>query len=246
MRKTPISKRLKHIAQLIKPGVSVADIGTDHGYLPSYLLEHNECHKVILSDVNKGPLENAKTTFLEYHPNFTDHKAFRLGSGIQTIQNGEVDCVVIAGMGGGLIQLILADDAEKAKSFDTLILQPQTEQDRLRSYIMNTLNLNISYEAFVEDAGKQYEILVINQTVSETFDVFTVTNDLEFGYKVLASEIPNYRLFLQNKQNKYDFVLERLPNEAVYEEKREQLLIKLKTIHAIMEAINVYEHRENR
>lgn len=249
MKRTPISKRLKHIAQLVKPGVSIADIGTDHGYLPSYLLEHGQCTKVILSDVNKGPLENAKMTFMEYHPTYFDKTAFRLGSGIQTLEKGEVDCVVIAGMGGGLIQMILEDDVEKSLSFNTLILQPQTEQDRLREYILHTLKLNIAYEAFVEDAGKQYEMMVVTHeqvTTEETFDVFDITSDLEFGYRVLASELLNYKPFLQNKYNKYAFVLERLPDEAIHAEKREKLLHKIKTIHTLMEAIDVYEHRKNR
>ena len=103
-----LSDRLQKIADFIEPGESVADIGTDHGFLPIALWEQGKSPHVILSDINSGPLEKARFNINKHFP----EKQFdiRIGNGIQTIRPAEVDNIVIAGMGGLLIAEILGDE----------------------------------------------------------------------------------------------------------------------------------------
>ena len=96
-----LTDRLLKIANLVTKGKKIADIGTDHGYIPVYLLNKGYIDFAILADVNKGPLENAKSEVI--HNNLTDKVDLRLGSGIEVLNENEVDEVIIAGMGGILI-----------------------------------------------------------------------------------------------------------------------------------------------
>lgn len=130
-----LSNRLKAIADLIYPGEKVADIGTDHGFLPMSLWETGKSPKVILSDVNLGPLKKAEANIAKYFPGQSFD--LRIGNGLQTLEPGEVDTVVIAGMGGLLISDILAEDINKTKSFKKYILQPRNAQKDLRAWLIN-------------------------------------------------------------------------------------------------------------
>lgn len=241
MKKTPISRRLSRIAELIPGGSSMADIGTDHGYLPSFLIAEGICRSVIMSDINKGPLESAKTNFSVFHPSFHESNCFRLGSGLDKIEISEVEVIVVAGMGGGLIRDILEKDVKKSKSFKTLILQPQTEQEQFRDFIINEFQMHIVCEAFIEESGKFYEIIQVEKEPSSRFDVFKVDSlvkDFEFGLRVLKSDLHEYKKFLWNKQNKYNYILERLPVHEEHDEKKEFCKSKLKSIEVILEALN--------
>jgi len=108
-----LTSRLETIASLVTKGSKVADIGTDHGYIPVHLLKNNIVPFAILADINKGPLDNGKR-FVKWN-NLLDKVDFRLGSGIDVLHQGEVDEVIIAGMGGILISDILENKKEVAK-----------------------------------------------------------------------------------------------------------------------------------
>lgn len=241
MKKTPISRRLMRIANLLPMGCTMADIGTDHGYLPSFLIAEGISTSVIMSDINKGPLESAKSTFSTFHPSFQKKDSFRLGSGLEKILTGEVDVVVVAGMGGGLIRDILEKDIDKSKSFKTLILQPQTEQEQFRTFIVKEFKQHIVCEAFIEEAGKFYEILLVESEPTTRFDVFNVESfvtDFEFGTRILMSDLNEYKKFLCNKQNKYNYILDRLPANEAHNEKKAFCNSKLKSIEIILEALH--------
>lgn len=152
-----LSDRLQKIADFIEPGESVADIGTDHGFLPAALWESGKSPRVILSDVNAGPLEKAKANLERYFPD----KEFdlRIGSGLRTLESAEVDTVVIAGMGGLLISDILGDDLEKSKTYRKLILQPRNAQDKLRAWLLEN-GFVIREEALVRERKYLCEIIV--------------------------------------------------------------------------------------
>ena len=113
-----LTNRLLKIASLVSENKRVADIGTDHGYIPVYLLNKGIIDFAILADVNKGPLENARS---EVKINKLEDKVdLRLGSGIEVLKKGEVDEVIIAGMGGILISELLEANKEVAHSLDKL------------------------------------------------------------------------------------------------------------------------------
>ena len=110
-----LSDRLGKIAEMVIPGKAMADVGTDHGYIPISLLEQNKVPFAILCDINAGPLEIAKRN-IEGASIPEDAYCLRLGSGLEPLTNCEVTTVVIAGMGGELILRIISENTDVAKS----------------------------------------------------------------------------------------------------------------------------------
>lgn len=135
-----LSDRLQMIADLIEEGQTVADVGTDHGFLPIFLWESKKSPKVILADISKGSLQKAiDNVHMQNYNEETIKESFdfRLGNGIQILENGEVDAIVIAGMGGILMTEILGENLEKTKSMKKIILQPRNGQGKLRWWLIN-------------------------------------------------------------------------------------------------------------
>ena len=102
-----LSKRLQAVADLVTEGASVADIGTDHGYIPIYLIEHHIAEKVIALDINRGPLERARMHIVGH--GLKEKIETRLSDGLEKVLPGEVDTMIAAGMGGGLVIKILME-----------------------------------------------------------------------------------------------------------------------------------------
>ena len=129
-----ISKRLYKITEKVAQGETVADIGTDHGYVPMLLIRSGISSYAIMSDISEGSLSKAKETFRMCGID-ADDNCFRLGDGLSTIAHGEVDAVIIAGLGGFTIINILSSDPDKSHSFHKLILQPRKHSGHLRYYL---------------------------------------------------------------------------------------------------------------
>ena len=129
-----LSDRLQVLADQIGNKETMADIGTDHGFLPVYLWERGISPKVIFTDVSAGSLEKSRVNAKMLYPE--EPFDFRLGNGLEVLSAGEVDDVVIAGMGGILMTRILGKDLEKTKSFSKLILQPRSGQGVLRHWLL--------------------------------------------------------------------------------------------------------------
>lgn len=129
-----ISKRLYKITEKVRKGETVADIGTDHGYVPMLLTRDGTSPHVIMSDISSGSLAKAIETFRMTGLR-TDMNDFRVGDGLETIAAGEVDVLIIAGLGGFTIIDILAADPEKSHSFSKLILQPRKHSGNLRYFL---------------------------------------------------------------------------------------------------------------
>lgn len=131
-----LSERLKKMAQRIDKGETMADIGTDHGFLPLYLLESGISPKVIMTDISEKSLEKAVDNAASCLKGRDGRAEFRTGDGLSVLGMGEVDAVVIAGMGGKLIRDIMADDITLTASFDKFILQPRIGQGILRKWLI--------------------------------------------------------------------------------------------------------------
>ena len=162
--KLKLTNRLLKIASLVSENKRLADIGTDHGYIPVYLLNEGKINFAILADINKGPLENARS---EVKRNKLEDKVdLRLGSGIEVLKKGEVDEVIIAGMGGILIGELLEANKEVAYSVDKLILQPMQAQEELRQYLLNN-----GYEIFIKDENTDngYCLCLVENSGERTF-----------------------------------------------------------------------------
>ncbi|MGL5244669.1 MAG: class I SAM-dependent methyltransferase, partial [Sarcina sp.] len=128
-----LSLRLKTIASYVDNCECIADIGTDHGYIPIYLVKKGVCNKAIASDINKGPIEKAKLNVA--FEGLSDKVKCLLGGGLKPLKKGEVNGVILAGMGGNLTRDILVDDIEKVKLYEFLILQPAQNPEVLREYL---------------------------------------------------------------------------------------------------------------
>lgn len=153
-----LSDRLELIANLIEKNETMADIGTDHGFLPVALWERGICRKIILSDVNTGPLNKAMENIEGSNPGAVFD--LRLGNGLSTLAPGEVTTVVIAGMGGVLMIDILGEDLAKSKSFEKIILQPRNGQSKLRYWLLVN-GFEISKEELVKEGKVICEIMVV-------------------------------------------------------------------------------------
>ena len=154
-----LSKRIHALADNVKAGDSIADIGTDHGYVPMLLLKNGISPRVIMSDISEGSLAKAKETFAACKLNdLVSESDFRIGDGLSTIEAGEVDEVIIAGLGGHTIKNILAEDEQKSKSFTRLILQPRKHSGTLRYYLY-THGWDIESENLAEEGKFACEII---------------------------------------------------------------------------------------
>ena len=129
-----LSKRIYAIAEQVNKGETAADIGTDHGYVPMLLMKNGISPAVIMSDISSGSLSKAVQTFEMCGITVPD-TSFRVGDGLQTIEPGEADAVIIGGLGGFTIIEILESDREKSRSFSKLILQPRKHSGNLRYYL---------------------------------------------------------------------------------------------------------------
>ena len=153
-----ISMRLKKIASMVDKCESMVDVGTDHAYVPIYLLKNNICNTVVASDINKGPVEKARLNLAM--EGFNKVSSCRLGGGLSTVKPKEVNCAVIAGMGGNLIRDIIEADMKVFKSLDYAIVQPVQNPEVFREYIYSK-GFSILDEALVYEENKFYEILKI-------------------------------------------------------------------------------------
>lgn len=169
-----LTERLKAIADNIENGERVADIGTDHGYLPLYLKEKNIVERPIMADVSKGSLMKAEENCNRLFPNETFD--LRLGDGLEVLDCGEVDTVVMAGIGGLLTIELLDWDISKVYSFKKLILQPRNNMGALRRYLFELGIIVEKIEVIPED--KRYcEIIVC--TIPEEFTGRRDTSNIE-------------------------------------------------------------------
>ena len=133
MEELNLSDRLRLIAGLIKKGSKVADIGTDHGYLPIFLVKSGITDRVIAMDVRKGPLKKAEDNTRAFC--VSDQIELRLSDGLAALEKGEADTVTISGMGGRLIQSILTNGMEKLDKSTRLIVSPQSELREFRIFL---------------------------------------------------------------------------------------------------------------
>ena len=158
--KLPISKRLLCCASMVQPGSRVADIGTDHGYLGIYLLQSGAARHVIACDLRKDPLENARRNAKLF--GVDGEMELRLSDGLEKILPDEVDTVVMAGMGGDLIQKILSQCPWRKREGLQFILQPQSAGNVLRRWLCED-GFEIRREEPVQDGHFLYTVMDIRQ-----------------------------------------------------------------------------------
>ena len=216
-----LSKRLKAIADMVEEKTS-ADIGTDHGYLPIYLVKEKGLEKVIACDVNKGPLKKADENISAY--NVGDRIETRLGNGLEKVKPGEAECITISGMGGMLIISILKDGIETVKSAKHLILQPQHDIPKVREYIMS-IGFMIDKEDMLIDEGKYYTIISAVKGEDTPYN----DEELMFGRKLIETKNIYLKKYLEYRMKKLEMIAAKIKDggsenndrlKDIYEEHR--------------------------
>ena len=151
-----LNKRLAAVAALVRPGSRVADIGTDHAYLPVELVKTGVCESALACDLRKGPLENARAHIAK--AGLADRIECRLGDGLSPVKAGEADELVLAGMGGETIAAILAACPFLCDPTLRIIAQPMSHPEDLRRFLFDNGFAILTEQAVAED-NKLYLVL---------------------------------------------------------------------------------------
>ncbi len=159
-----LDARLRTVAGLIGNYRRVADIGSDHAYLPVWLILQDKADFAVAGEIQPGPLEAASRTVGEAA--LGDSVAVRLGDGLAVLQPGEVETVVIAGVGGKVIRGILARSPEIVQRLSRIVCQPMTGAAGLRRWLQEN-GWMIVAEELVCDEGRLYEVLAAEPGLSE-------------------------------------------------------------------------------
>ena len=155
-RKLELTARLQVLADWVPQGAALADVGTDHAYLPVWLTLEGRLRTAIACDLRSGPLSRGRRTAEQY--GVASQIDFRLCNGLAGINPQEADTVVIAGMGGENIAAILATAPWTADGQHTLLLQPQSRAEELRAFLC-TNGYAIRRERLVMDRGTMYPVM---------------------------------------------------------------------------------------
>jgi len=202
-----LSKRLQAVADLVSDGMIVADVGTDHGYIPIYLVETGKCAKAFAMDVNKGPLLRAKEHIAEH--GLSEQIETRLSDGVKHLQVGECDAVVIAGMGGALTVKILDEGKEIFKHLTEFVLQPQSELAKVREYL-HVQGYCVVLEDMVQEEGKFYPMMKVTNAESVTYNAI----EFRYGKLLLAEKHPVLQTFLEQEKKTKKNILYNLQKEC--------------------------------
>ena len=180
-----ISNRLTAAASMVSRGSILADVGTDHGYVPIYLVEKGIIPGAIAMDINRGPLERAKEHIGQY--GMEAYIQTRLSDGVEALAVGEADSVLIAGMGGGLVMHILTEGAEVCRNVKELILQPQSELERVRRFLWENGYVTDA-EEMVEEEGKYYPMMRVHYEPTAENGSGGEMREVDFAYGKLLLE----------------------------------------------------------
>jgi len=204
-----LSKRLNWIIEKLNNVNIIMDVGTDHGYIPIYLVKNNIASKVIASDINKDPLKKAKIN--ASLDGVLDKIDLRLGGGLSPLNNKEANAVIIAGMGGNLIRDILENDLDKVKNLDYLILQPAQNPEVLRKYLYNN-NYEILEEDICLDENKYYEIFKIKYKKGDYISLDDIF--YEISPNMLSKKLPLLKSYIESKIQKNKKVMEFIVDDT--------------------------------
>ncbi|EHO51817.1 hypothetical protein HMPREF9099_01746 [Lachnospiraceae bacterium oral taxon 082 str. F0431] len=215
-----LSKRLQTIADFVKKGAVVADIGTDHAHIPIYLIKNNIISRAYACDINAGPLEKAKENINYYG---VKNIELRLSNGLEKLKTDEADTFIIAGMGGELIIDILDRGQGFFDKKNTFILSPHTKIEEVRNYLLRK-GLKILKEDMCIDEGKFYtvmEAVYMGKTFSYT------KGELLFGKYLIDNKNPVLFEYLKKEKQKY---LNIISADGINDTRRRELKDRLDII----------------
>lgn len=194
-----LSKRLQAVADLVQGTDCLADVGTDHGWIPIYLVKQGQCQRAIAMDVRPGPLMRAKEHIMQHR---LEHLIdVRLSDGVSALAKGEARSLVIAGMGGNLTIHILEQGKEIVSSMQECILQPQSEIQKVRSFL-RWQGWRIVDENMILEGGKFYPMMRVKTRLEKPQEVST--EQAQDFYAAQSQINVNYSQELQREQTQQE------------------------------------------
>lgn len=220
-----ISKKLELVASFVPQGAILLDVGSDHAYLPIELVERGKIESAIAGEVVEGPYQSAVKN-VEAH-GLEEKIQVRLANGLAAFEEEDrVSVITIAGMGGRLIARILEEGLGKLANVERLILQPNNREDDLRIWLQDH-GFQIVAESILEEAGKFYEILVV-----EAGQMKLSASDVRFGPFLSKEVSPVFVQKWQKEAEKLEFALGQIPEKNL--EERQVLVDKIQAIKEVL------------
>ena len=224
---TRLSKRLGAVASYVQKGSRLADVGSDHAYLPLFLVENGIIDYAVAGEVVQGPYQSALTNVAQAGKD--ELIQVRLANGLAAIESSDqIDTITIAGMGGRLIADILEADRDKLEKVKRLILQPNNREDELRIWLQEQ-GFQIVAEEMVTENQKFYEILVVEPGTMELTPL-----EQRFGPFLLQEKSSVFLAKWQSELEKLTRSLEKIPAQH-----QEDIRLLQDKISAIKEVLDV-------
>lgn len=217
-----LSQRLQAIADMVPQGSSVADVGTDHGFLPCYLAQNRQAEKVIACDINAQPLALAQKNVTDY--NVADIVSTRLGNGLSVIEPGEADVVTIAGMGGTLMLEILDAASDVVDRLQRIILQPNVGMEAVRIWAEKN-RWHIVQEELIRE-NDRFSVIIAMEPGRSLNSMTPV--ELFLGPELLANQHPLLGLYISEEWDKTQKVLAQLAQSDSEESRHKEKMLQRK------------------
>ncbi|OIN68420.1 hypothetical protein BLD48_00680 [Exiguobacterium sp. KRL4] len=204
-----LDQRLQKVVSYIPQGAVLADIGSDHAFVPCYCIQKKLVERAIAGEVNLGPMEAAQAQVALVQ--LEDEIEVRLGSGLTVLTPGEATAITIAGMGGTLIATILEEGKTHLSGEERLILQPNVDAVDVRKWLLANGYALLS-EAIVKENEKIYEILVAQKGEESLYaDDFEQREwELFFGPQLTREKAPAFVEKWQTEKQKRQYILEQM------------------------------------
>lgn len=205
-----LPKRLETIIERMPASGCIADIGCDHAYVAIEAVRRGKAARALACDVRKGPLQQAAEHIL--CAGLAGKIETRLSDGLEKVAPGEADCVIIAGMGGPLMERILQG---RLADFGHFVLSPQSEIPHFRRFLLAE-GMQIDEETMLIDEGKYYVIFNVSQRADATSDPMYVTEeDFLYGGRLLRRLDPVLKSFLEKEKTRYEGILGQTDSDEV-------------------------------
>ncbi|MCQ8259923.1 tRNA (adenine(22)-N(1))-methyltransferase TrmK [Streptococcus suis] len=203
---TKLSRRLEAVASYVPQGARLADVGSDHAYLPLFLVEQGRIEYAIAGEVVQGPYDSALQNVEQADQ--SDKISVRMANGLAAVElDDQVSTVTIAGMGGRLIAEILEAGKDKLVSVERLILQPNNREDDVRRWLVAN-GFQLVAEEILEENDKIYEILV-----AEKGNIDLTADQLRFGPYLLEEQSATFQKKWLKELDKLTYAFEQVPRE---------------------------------
>lgn len=223
-----LSKRLTFLSGMVTEGHVLADVGTDHGYIPIFLVKQGKIPNAIAMDIRQGPLLRAREHIEAY--GLGGYIQTRLSDGVASLREGEADTILIAGMGGSLVLHILTEGKNVIESAKELILQPQSEIEKVREYLCRS-GYGITEEKILREDGKFYQMFACKPqrgkegSLAAADPVF-----FRYGEMLLGERDPVLKEYLFYRKRQYEDILSSLERQQIntgIRERKEQIGLEL-------------------